>query len=58
MTRLEQLQNAINQSGLPIAQIAIKAKCDRQTIYNYLKGRTDITLSIFDRIIEACRKPV
>lgn len=55
MTDLELLKSKIKESGMTVAAIARKAKMDRTTLYNRLKGRGEFTASEIVYITEAMR---
>jgi len=50
--RREGLRQEIEESGISIPAIARRAGVNQQTIYNYLKGRSDLTLDLYDRILD------
>lgn len=49
--RRKGLKMLIEDSKLSIPQIARKAEINQQTLYNYLAGRSDMTISFYDRIV-------
>lgn len=51
--RRELLRKEINDCGQSIPAVARQAGVNQQTIYNYLKGRSDMTVTMYDRIIKA-----
>ena len=55
MTDIELLKSKIKESGMTVAAIARKAKMDRTTLYNRLKGRGEFTASEIVYITEAMR---
>ena len=52
--RREMMRKAIQESDFNIPHIARIAVIDKQTIYNFLNGKSGITLRNYDRIIDAC----
>jgi len=50
--RRQVLRDAIEKSGLSIERIAVSIALDRETIYNYLAGRSNIASSTYNRIME------
>ena len=51
--RRKLLADAIEDSGLSIPALARRAGVNQQTIYNYLAGRSDMTVTMYGRVIAA-----
>ncbi len=49
--RLNDLKKLIKKSKLSIPHIARKAEINQQTLYNYLAGRSNMTIRLYDRIV-------
>jgi len=51
--RRKELKKLIKKSGKSIPAIARAAGINAQTLYNYIAGRSDMTISLYDRVILA-----
>jgi len=49
--RRNAMRTEIAESGMSIPQVARAAEVNQQTIYNYLAGRADMTVGLYDRVM-------
>ena len=47
----DMMRTEIIESGMSIPLVARRAEVNQQTIYNYLAGRSDMTMTLYDRIM-------
>lgn len=48
------ITDLVNQSGLSVKEVAVKAKLSRQYIYDMMSGGSNVTLARIEAVFEAC----
>lgn len=52
ISRCQQIKTAVLKSGLSIPQIAKRADINKATLYNYLRGRSEMNPSNMERVMK------
>ena len=50
----EKIQSCIDSGQVTIADLSRESGCSRQHIYNFLSGKSELTVSLAERLANAC----